>query len=495
MPSLTKSFGFNVFTLLFWGLRAAAQQQGVPLDYRLEFAGNEIHVELKYTPVQPDSTSFTYGMPAFGGQVDILMGLKQLQIAAPDRLRLDSASRTITVYYRQGHPITITYHIVDTRKVNDTRTQLFRPMITPGYVFVHGINLFLLPRSTMDHSTIHASISWKKPPPFPVFYAFDPENNGGRPSVTTMDSISFRFIAGAPDLSIRRFHSESGVNYMVLRSTEIPPDKEKVIEHFYLGYNRQMRAYWRDARVIQYSLVLLPFVGVNEPMHGVSFGNGFIGKYNKPDSLAFGERQFVIAHEIGHYYLGDLSADVGKNEEGQWFDEGFNDYTTLFNLTGAAYITPEQFADDLNQILKKYYTSKIRNMPNEKIFENFWKTGDYDRLPYWRGCTFAFYLDNQIALASGQKYTIRSLMLDLKELVSNRNNKMFTNEEFIQAASKYLPHQQVADAFKRYILDGESITFDNRLLLPELEVGQTDGVPAIRIVRAESFLQHFKFEQ
>lgn len=310
-----------------------------------------------------------------------------------------------------------------------------------------------------------------------------------------MDSLSFRFIAGATDLAVKRFHSESGSNYMVLRSGEIPAEKEKVIENFYLGYNRQMRAYWRDSRVIQYSLVLLPFVGVDEPMHGVSFGNGFIGKYNKPDSLAYGERQFVIAHEIGHYYLGDLAADAGQNEEGQWFDEGFNDYTTLFNLTSAAYIKPGQFADDLNQMLKKLYTSQIRNMSNGKIFENFWKSGDYDRLPYWRGCTFAFYLDNQIALASQQKYTIRSLMLDLKALTVGRSRKMFNSEEFIAVASKYLPRQQVADAFKRYILEGETIVFDNQLLLPALQVDNINGVPFIRVVHEQALLQHFKFER
>jgi hypothetical protein len=490
-----KAFGFNAFALLFLGLGTAAQQPGVVLDYQLELAGSAIHVELNYTPIQPDSTSFTYGMPAFGGQTDILKGLQRLEVAAPDLFRLDSASRTVTVYYAQVHPVVITYDIADTRKVNDTRSQLFRPMITPENLFVHGINLFLIPRSKEDNARMQVSVRWKKPPPFPVFYAFDPENNGDRPSVTTLDSLSFRFIAGATDLAVKRFHSESGNNYMVLRSGEIPPDKEKVIENFYLGYNRQMRAYWRDSRVIQYSLVLLPFVGVNESMHGVSFGNGFIGKYNKPDSLAFGERQFVIAHEIGHYYLGDLAADAGKNDEGQWFDEGFNDYTTLFNLTSAGYITTGQFAEDLDEMLKKLYTSQIRNMRNEKIFENFWKGGDYDRLPYWRGCTFAFYLDNQIALASQQKYTLRSLMLDLKALVSHRSNKMFSNEEFIATASKYLPRQQVADAFKRYILDGETIVFDNQLLLPAMQVEFADGVPSIRVVQEQAFLQHFKFER
>lgn len=53
MPLRYNLFGFNVFAVLFCGLRAAAQQEGAPLDYQLEFAGNAIHVGLNYTQLDP----------------------------------------------------------------------------------------------------------------------------------------------------------------------------------------------------------------------------------------------------------------------------------------------------------------------------------------------------------------------------------------------------------------------------------------------------------
>jgi len=480
--------------LLFCGVRAFGQNHPVPLQYRLGIDTNKIHVELKYLPQEPDSTVFSYGEPAFGGQSDILKGLQHLIVEAPARLRLDSAKRRIVVYFKNNDPIRINYEIVDTRPGNTTRNQLFRPMIMPDYVFIHGVNLFLTPQFRKDDPSAHVSVQWEKSPPFPVFYTFDPENDGSRTSITTVDSISFRFITGAKDLYVKRFHSESGANYLVLRSANIKPVTQSQIEKFYLGYNNQMRRYWKDTRIIKYSLVLQPFLGVDHNMSGVSFGNGFIGKYNEPDSIASGYRQFVISHEMGHYYLGDVVAFAGANVEGQWFDEGFNDYTTFFNLVSAGYMTAADFESEFNWVFHQLYSSQIKNTPNDKIFENFWKLGDYQKLPYWRGCVFAFFLDNQIALATKQLHSIRDVMLALKQLVSSRDKKMFTNEEFIDAVAKYLPRQQVEEAFKKYIIAGNSIVFDSAVLMPSLQVENKDRALVIHVVDEQRFQQHFKFD-
>jgi predicted metalloprotease with PDZ domain len=253
-----------------------------------------------------------------------------------------------------------------------------------------------------------------------------------------------------------------------------------------------MRRYWKDTRIIEYSLVLQPFIDVDHNISGVSFGNGFIGKYNKPDSIVQGYRQFVIAHEMGHYYLGDVVAFSGEDMEGQWFDEGFNDYTTIANLTGAGYFTPNDFEREFNRIFLQLYGSQIKNTANNKIFENFWKLGDFQKLPYWRGCVYAFYLDNQISLASGHQFSIRDLMLDLKQLVSTRKNKMFTNEEFINSVSKFLTFQQVQDAFRKYIEEGSSINFNNSMLMPYFRIENSSGIPVIHIVDKAKFLSHYK---
>ncbi|HRI78772.1 MAG TPA: hypothetical protein PLR06_04480 [Cyclobacteriaceae bacterium] len=480
--------------VLFVAFRVVGQPGTSTLNYQLEKAGNTIHVELQFTPVEKDSSKFTYGQPAFGGQLDILKGLQHLNVKAPARFKLDSLSRTITFYYSSEYSLEVTYDIVDTRKEANTRSQLFRPIIMDDYLFIHGVNLFLTPAFRSADIKPRVSVQWKKFPDFPLFYTFDPDQDGKHSVTTTSDSIAMRFITGARDLTIKKFSNESGTNYLVLRSTGMPAATVQQLESFYVNYNSFMRSFYKDKRKIKYSLVLQPYLGVNHKISGVSFGNGFIGKYNKPDSLAIGERKYVIAHEIGHYYLSDLKAAEGKNNEGQWFDEGFNDYTTYCNLVRSGEMMAEEFETRFNKVLQQLYSSKIKNTPNEKIFENFWKLGDYQRLPYWRGSVFAFYLDNQISLATSGRYSIRNLLLDLQVVVKERMEKIFTNEEFIQASSKYVRREIVAKAFQQYIIEGSSIAFDSSLLMNCFTVNTKRAYPILTIVNKKKFMTHYQFK-
>lgn len=481
-------------TFLFISLHTFSQQSKIILQYQLTLLENRIHVELLFNPTENDSSKFTYGVPQFGGQKDIFKGLQNIQVENPAHVKTDSANRELTFYYHATDAVKISYDVLDTHSENTTRSQLFRPMIIKDYFFIHGINLFLTPGFGTEGSKIMVSVQWRQLPPFPVFYTFDPDNDGSHTTITTADSIAFRLMTGASDLTVKKFASESGKNYLVLRSAGMSATVEKEVEHFYLDYNTVMRQFWNDTRKINYSLVLQPFLNVNHPMSGVSFGNGFIGKYNKPDSLAKGERMFVISHEIGHYYLGGVSAFEGEGNIGQWFNEGFNDYLTFFNLVHAKRMDAGEFDSGFNKIFRSLYNSSIKNTPNDKIFENFWLLGDYAKLPYWRGCIFAFYLDNQISIATKNKSSLRELMLDLKELVNKKDKKEFTNEEFINAVSKYLPRAGFEKDFNEYIINGTPIPFNSSMLLPVFHMEMKDQTPVLTITDKKQFSLHYQFK-
>ena len=484
---------FFLAAFLFIAMQSSSRGQ-VALQYELTLFDSSIHVELLFRPTVKDSATFTYGVLQFGGQADIFKGLQNVQAQSPARVKIDSANRKLTFYYPGSDPVKMNYDVFDTRSENTTRSQLFRPMIMKDYFFTHGVNLFLTPAFEAEGSTIMVSVEWKSKPPFPVFYAFDPDNDGSRIAVTTADSIAFRLLTGANDLFIKKFSSESGSNYLVLRSSGMSATVKQEVENFYLDYNAVMRKFWNDTRKINYSLVLQPYLNVNHSMSGISFGNGFIGKYNKPDSLALGERMFVISHEIGHYYLGGVSAFEGEDNIGQWFNEGFNDYLTFFNLVHAKRMNAAEFDSAFNQLFRSFYNSPIRNTPNNKIFENFWLLGDYAKLPYWRGCVFAFYLDNQLSIATRNNKSLRDLMLDLKALVAEKDKKEFTNEELINAVSKYLPRADFEKALQEYIINGTPIAFKNSMLLPIFHIELKDQTPVLSVANKKAFEKHFQFK-
>lgn len=479
--------------LLLIGSQVFSQNNSIPLQYQLEWHENRIHIDILYFPICPDSTSFSYGNLDYGGQKDILKGVQRMSVEVPAKMTEDTANRVFTFFYRSTSPINISYDVVDTRSETTTRSQLFRPMIMSDYFFVHGFNLFLLPSGIPDSMKIKVSIQWKQKPPFPVFYTFAPEIDGLSPVITTVDSVRFRFLTGAADLKVKKFISESGKNFLVIRNGGMKPGIEKDIERYYLSYNKVMRRFWKDSRKINYSLVLQPYLGVNHDISGVSFGNGFIGKYNRPDSLVKGGRLFVLAHEIGHYYLGDVAAYEGEENIGQWFNEGFNDYLTYYTLLDAGMMKPEEFEREFNKLFQSLYSSKIKNTPNDKIFENFWLLGDYAKLPYWRGCVFAFFLDNQISIATKGRANIRNLMLDLKEMVRIKTKKEFSNEEFINTVAKYLPKEEFTKYFQDFILEGISIPFNEIAVMPFIHLEVKDQVPFIRIIDNRKFSLHYHF--
>lgn len=464
-------------------------QSAASMKYLLSLFEQYIHVELTIESSRQDSLIFTYGNPAFGGQNDIFKGLQNFKIEQPIKYFLDSNERKIIIFPKEVTPLNISYNVFDTRSADNTRNQLFRPMIMTDYFYIHGINLFLTPESSPNQKI---TVAWKTRPPFKIFYAFDPDNEGTQMVRTTIDSSSLRFITGAKDLLVKKFTNVSGDNFLVVRTESLSACAIKKVTRFYKKYNQTLREYWNDNRKIQYSLVLQPFQHVHHAMSGVSFGNGFIGKYNQPDSLTIGERKFVVAHEIGHYYLGGLQAENGRNYEGQWFNEGFNDYTTYFNLLRSNEMKSDEFIKGLNSIIQKLYKSPIKNTPNDKIFDNFWKLGDYSKLPYWRGCIYAFYLDNQISIQSNNRFCIRNLELDLQDLVRNRDHKEFSNEEFVQAVAKYLPDMNQKELFNDYIVQGISIPFNTFLNPSIFKATAIDGIPKLEITNNRKFRLHFK---
>ena len=468
------------------------QQKSALFKYQLELGSDQIHVTLNFIPAESDSIKFFYGSPPFGGQTDIFRGVKNIQTNSQARIKTDSLERSVTIFYSNLTPVTISYDIADTRTKNTTLSQLFRPIITPEYFYIHGVNLFLTPQFRNKEISARVEITWKSKSSMPVFFTFDMDNNGTSKINTTLDSVSFRFITGATDLTVKKFINESGANYLVLRSAGMPTQTVSALEKFYVQFNKTMREFWKDTRVIQYALVLQPYLNVNKNISGISFGNGFIGKYNRPDSLAMDERMAVIAHEIGHYYLSDLKATAGLNSEGQWFNEGFNDYLTYYNLVRAGLMDAADFEKIFNKMLRQFYNSPIKNTPNNKIFENFWKLGDYQRIPYWRGCVYAFYLDNLLLKATNRITGLREIVLRLKTIVHNRPGYEFTNDEFIEQLAAYLPEKTIREEFNQFILEGNSIPLNSADLLPEFQINNVGDIPQLKIKNKRKFYSNYQ---
>jgi len=487
---------FQTYSLLLFGLcnysLALYAQSPVNFHYSLQYAdSNRVHVTLLYSPPESDSTVFTFGEPRFGGQTDIINCISEIRVSPPARLKSDRSARLFKLYYPGTEPVYLEYEILDTSTgKKDLRQELFRPMIRKDYFYAHGVNLFLTPEFRKHDLKATLSVDWSKKPGFPIFYGFDPGNGGKKESVSTVDSVMFNLLTGARDLTVDAFDLKGTRNYIVLRSGSTTAFNRKEVKHYFTRFNETIRNYWNDYSDPCFSLVLQPFLEADHNVSGAAFANGFIGKY-KGDTIVTDQRVYTISHEIGHHWVGHR---LEMNISHQWFGEGFNDYITFLALYSSGLTTVKGFEDRFNEVLKAHYGSPVRETPNDSVFMNYWKMGDYNKLPYRRGSIFAFYLDNQIRMKSGGTKSLRDLMNALLQFRSTKPaDYELSVADFIGQLNNLLPPVQVESVLEKYIWKGSVIHWTPDMLLPVFRMETTNGIPRLTITDENQFDHLFKF--
>jgi len=70
---------------------------------------------------------------------------------------------------------------------------------------------------------------------------------------------------------------------------------------------------------------------------------------------------------------------------------------------------------------------------------------------------FAAYIDKRIAELSNDSKTYRDFMRNLKA-VAEQKKESLTVDDFISAASKYIPKTEIEASIKSYIIQGEMIS-------------------------------------
>lgn len=220
----------------------------------------------------------------------------------------------------------------------------------------------------------------------------------------------------------------------------------------------QLRTFWGDEDVKEsYVFCVLPFSkAITHSAGGISLTGGFCSKYRQVgerDTVLTPTMRFNVAHEMGHKWLGG-TLSLGTDQ--QWFHEVFNDYQTFVNLVSSGLMSKEEFTKEWSKLLDRYYGSPVHTLPNDSIIKHYWEMGDYNRLPYWRGCIFASYLDKVIRNYSNGRQSWQNLMRALRKEANKRGS--FSIEIFENVLQTFLPSEISAhELVDKYIICGEDI--------------------------------------
>jgi predicted metalloprotease with PDZ domain len=427
----------------------------VSLAYILEIKPDIMHVNMNYIPVVADSTTFQYGNVFYGGMKDLLKSM--VNIHSSVKLRIDSVRSCITFYHPGNSSVRISYDIIDTHKPEQRVVgEMFRPIITRDYFFSLSHTLFLNPDIKENRKdSIFMSVTLKSGSAFPMYFSFAPELQPGETAIINLTKGMDALVTGASDLHIEKRKMSGIMNYVVLRINKKNGYNLSRFMTYFDTYLPAMTNFWGNLNGTYYSLVASPFLDIDYHLiSGTAFNQGFHVKYSGDTILANEEVICTISHEIMHRYIG--SGSVAMNEDNQWFNEGFTDYSTWYLLSHCSILPADRLKEKVEETYKELSVNTVRNTPNEDVMKHFWENKDYEKLPYYRGALFAAYLDKRIKELGNNTCNYCDFMRSLKAMAEQKKKKL-TVDDFIIAASKYIPEEEIRNSVNRYIMKGEMI--------------------------------------
>jgi predicted metalloprotease with PDZ domain len=434
-----------------------SKENGPTLAYSFDIEPDTMHVQLRYTPVSPDTITFQYGNLYYGGMTDLMNGLVNLTSSVP--FTIDSVKSRMTFSFPEAEPILISYDIIDTHTpAMRVRGEMFRPILTSNYFFSLSHSLFLDPLMSKEtKDTVQMSITLEPKPMMPMYFSCAPALKPGKTITISLKDGMDALVTGATDLQIENYNLGGISNYIVLRVNEKNQYNQERFRKYIDAFLPAMNEFWGNLEGEYYSLIAAPFVDIDyHNISGTSFQNGFHVKYSGDTILANEEVVLTISHEIMHRYIG--SGAVTMSDEHQWFNEGFTDYTTWYLASQCGVVPAQRLAEKVRETYTQLATSPVRNTPNADIRRHFWEGKDYERLPYQRGALFAAYLDKQISKA-GDKSGFRNFMRMLKTRGESQE-KLLTPADLVEVASQFLPRTEVAEAVDLYLMKGELIPIE-----------------------------------
>jgi hypothetical protein len=453
------------------------------MDYHFSWDGNSslLKVDLFYTSDAKDTTSFIYGSPEIGNQLNIFGVLKNIKGGSGDSISIDEAKRKILIRHKTPGLKNLHYEIngelLSPAKHNNANEQ-FRPQLVHGSFYSLSFNFFMQV-DTNTYKTI--SYTWDKwPAGIGYFSSAAPESKPGAIVNVNADQIMKIYMVMDKKLIVNSYKVHNVPYYAISTGRDSLNDIQADLKPFFSTFFPAITDFWQDYAGKDYFISVLPFLN-HAPKNYTGFGliDGFSMRYTGPYDL---DKKEVIAHETSHKWIGNKLEIKQKGMEYMWFEEGFNDYIDTYILAKTKMISQTEFVDYINdKNLAPHYKSPVATASADSIEKYFWINHDYEKLPYQRGFIYAFYFDNQIRLASNGKKTIRDFMLALLKNRTQSKNKDFTVDDFIATASTFLPKQQVTTQIDKYLMHGDLLDFHNIKLISAYEINYQDNIPVLSL--------------
>ena len=379
-------------------------------------------------------------------------------------LTLNDAEGQITMDRDSGrialrHPKELTilsfeYQIVQDFEEDISSRKIYRPIVQPQYFHVFSHNLFMLPKNGEDE--LHIEMRWEGfPEDYVIHNSFGSQELQQHLRVLRKDFGSAIFVGG--DFRVHTDSIQGNAISLATRGDWVPFAEEEVFDVLKQTLTIQ-RNFWNDHSQKYFTVTLQPFPQESgSSFQGTGLTNSFATSISNNEHTDLGQLVYLFNHELMHNWIG-LTIENDNEEEQYWFSEGFTEYYTFKNIAknNINGLGKDHFIREINRSIKSLQALPIRGAPNSEInYDNFWSNRDYQKLPYYRGSLFAFYLDSEIWKRSQGQYSLDDVMKIILKGAEEKGQKL-THDYFLAVMTPFFGEELKA-TFKNYILEGKAL--------------------------------------
>lgn len=378
-----------------------------------------------------------------------------------------------TVAHEPDEPLTFSYTLRQSPdRTPSDRVNDYRPIITNDLIHVIGNHGLAYPKHLSDENPRNIALHWKNfdKPGWNVASSFGPGSESRTVSKTLDEFRHGLFLAGEIRLHQKTLRgSRVGVS---INGTQWHFSDDAFVD-LVTRIIETERDFFNDFSDPWYLVSLIP-AGPDDPQSLSLGGTGLTNCFALFVSLSAtlergssGENQMkrLLAHEYFHRWNGGRLDFPEPEGALYWFSEGFTDFYARRLLLRSGLYTPAEYAADLNESIKNYHLSPVRNEPNERLIADFWKNPNVQTMPYRRGDLLALLIDHEISRSSNGKKSLDDLMRQLLAVERQPRTKI-DMDQMMQLFAEYTS-SGFAEKIRDYVTTGKTIELPENIGSPD----------------------------
>jgi predicted metalloprotease with PDZ domain len=350
-----------------------------------------------------------------------------------------------TVNSRPGAPLELRYRLRQDWSGPLRRPEYFRAAIGDGYALLVGQNALVHPAHP-DGDSLFVEFVWRdKPAKWIVSTSFG-EGSAQRTRTTIEDLLESVFVAGE-FRAYAAYTYGSPVRILVRGNWTFSDSALAAATQNVVG---RERLFWRDRSARRYVVAVVPSAG---GIGGTAYTNALVMYADTTSRLS--TFAGLLAHETFHQWNGHTIRTAGPEGGMKWLSEGFTEYFADRFAREAGFLSNDEYVAKVNDAIRHYYTSPVRNATREDLNRRYWSDPDMNRFPYYQGYLVAGFLDGVLRSATRNRFTIDSVMFALYRSVRASGRKV--DDTLFASAAPASVRGAVRDSVASFVAAGNTV--------------------------------------